>query len=196
MIDRVANKLGRPLSELPVVFKWFVPGPVDGSLCFGGEESAGASFLPPDGTAWATDKYGLIMVLLAAEITARIGKDPGEHYRELTEEFGTSYSTRIDASTTPEEKAKLQRLSPNAVQESDLAGKPITSRVTKAPGNQAPIRGLKLVAKSGWLTARPAGTDDIYKAYGESFQSESHLQSSLGEAQQIVSNALAYGVGA
>ena len=194
MIDRVVNKLGRRLSEVPVGFKWFVPGLVDGSFCFGGEESAGASFLRHDGTAWATDKDGLIMVLLAAEITARTGKDPGEHYRELTADFGTPYYTRIDAPATPEQKAKLQKLSAEAVKESDLAGEPITAKLTKAPGNQAPIGGLKVVAESGWFAARPSGTENIYKIYAESFKSESHLQAILGEAQEIVNNALGSGV--
>jgi phosphoglucomutase len=195
MIDRVVGKLGRRLSEVPVGFKWFVPGLVDGSFCFGGEESAGASFLRHNGTAWATDKDGLIMVLLAAEITARTGKDPGEHYRELTAEFGTPYYTRIDAPATPEQKAKLQKLSPDAVKESDLAGEPITAKLTKAPGNQAAIGGLKVVAKSGWFAARPSGTENIYKIYAESFKSEAHLQAILGEAQEIVNNALASGAG-
>jgi phosphoglucomutase len=193
MIDRVVSKLGRRLSEVPVGFKWFVPGLVDGSFCFGGEESAGASFLRHDGTAWATDKDGLIMVLLAAEITARTGKDPGEHYRELMAEFGTPYYMRIDAPATPEQKAKLQKLSPDAVRESDLAGEPITAKLTKAPGNQAPIGGLKVVAKSGWFAARPSGTENIYKIYAESFKSELHLQAILSEAQEIVNNALASG---
>jgi phosphoglucomutase len=193
MIDRVVNKLGRRLSEVPVGFKWFVPGLVDGLFCFGGEESAGASFLRQNGTAWATDKDGLIMVLLAAEITARTGKDPGQHYRELTAEFGTPYYTRIDAPATPEQKAKLQKLSPDAVKESDLAGEPITAKLTKAPGNQAPIGGLKVVAKSGWFAARPSGTENIYKIYAESFKSELHLQAILSEAQEIVNNALASG---
>jgi phosphoglucomutase len=195
MIDRVVAKLGRRLSEVPVGFKWFVPGLVDGSFCFGGEESAGASFLRHDGTAWATDKDGLIMALLAAEITARTGKDPGVHYRELTEEFGTPYYTRIDAPATPEQKAKLQKLSPEAVKESDLAGEPIAAKLTNAPGNQAPIGGLKVAAKSGWFAARPSGTENIYKIYAESFQSEAHLQAILSEAQKIVSNALGAGVG-
>jgi len=193
MIDRVVNKLGRRLSEVPVGFKWFVPGLVDGSFCFGGEESAGASFLRHDGTAWATDKDGLIMVLLAAEITARTGKDPGEHYRELTQEFGTPYYTRIDAPATPEQKAKLQKLSPDAVKESDLAGEAITAKLTKAPGNHAPIGGLKVVAKSGWFAARPSGTENIYKIYAESFKSQSHLQAILSEAEEIVGNALSSG---
>jgi phosphoglucomutase len=194
MIDRVVSKLGRRLSEVPVGFKWFVPGLVDGSFCFGGEESAGASFLRKDGTAWATDKDGLIMVLLAAEITASTGKDPGEHYRELTAEFGTPYYTRIDAPASPETKAKLQKLTPDAVKESDLAGEPIAAKLTKAPGNQAPIGGLKVVAKSGWFAARPSGTENIYKIYAESFESEAHLNAILSEAEEIVNNALGAGV--
>lgn len=196
MIDRVVSKLGRRLSEVPVGFKWFVPGLVDGSFCFGGEESAGASFLRQDGTAWATDKDGLIMVLLAAEITARTGKDPGEHYRELTTEFGMPYYTRIDAPATAEQKAKFEKLTPNAVKESDLASEPITAKLTKAPGNQAPIGGLKVIAKSGWFAARPSGTEEIYKIYAESFTSEAHLHAILSEAEQIVGNALALGVAA
>jgi phosphoglucomutase len=193
MIDRVVGKLGRRLSEVPVGFKWFVPGLVDGSFCFGGEESAGASFLRHDGTAWTTDKDGLIMVLLAAEITARTGKDPGEHYRELTNEFGTPYYKRIDAPATPEQKTKLQKLSPQAVKESDLAGEPIIAKLTKAPGNQAAIGGLKVTAKSGWFAARPSGTENIYKIYAESFKSESHLGAILSEAQEMVNNALGAG---
>ncbi|HEX7962260.1 MAG TPA: phosphoglucomutase (alpha-D-glucose-1,6-bisphosphate-dependent) [Terriglobales bacterium] len=190
MIDRVVQRLGRELSEVPVGFKWFVPGLIDGSFCFGGEESAGASFLRLDGTAWSTDKDGLIIALLAAEITARTGKDPGEHYRELTAELGTPYYTRIDAPATPEQKAQLQKLSPEAVKESDLAGERITAKLTRAPGNQAPIGGLKVVAKSGWFAARPSGTENIYKIYAESFKSESHLNAIVSEAQQIVNNAL------
>jgi phosphoglucomutase len=196
MIDRVVTKLGRKLSEVPVGFKWFVAGLVDGSFCFGGEESAGASFLRRDGSVWTTDKDGPIMDLLAAEITARTGKDPGQHYRELTAEFGNPHYTRIDAPATPEQKAKLQQLSPDAVKESELAGEPITAKLTKAPGNQAPIGGLKVVAKSGWFAARPSGTENIYKIYAESFESEPHLQAILGEAQDIVSNALGSGAGA
>jgi phosphoglucomutase len=190
MIDRVVKKLGRDLREVPVGFKWFVPGLVDGSYCFGGEESAGASFLRLDGTAWTTDKDGLIMNLLAAEITARTGKNPGEHYRELTAEFGTPYYTRIDAPATPEQKAKLAKLTPDAVRESDLAGEPITAKLTKAPGNDAPIGGLKVVAESGWFAARPSGTENIYKIYAESFKSQTHLSAILGEAQAMVNNAL------
>jgi phosphoglucomutase len=190
MIDRVVKKLGRELREVPVGFKWFVPGLVDGSYCFGGEESAGASFLRLDGTVWTTDKDGPIMDLLAAEVTARTGKNPGEHYRELTAEFGTPYYTRIDAPATPEQKAKLAKLTPGAVKESDLAGEPITAKLTKAPGNNAPIGGLKVVAESGWFAARPSGTENIYKIYAESFKSQTHLNAILSEAQQMVNNAL------
>jgi phosphoglucomutase len=190
MIDRVVKKLGRELREVPVGFKWFVSGLVDGSFCFGGEESAGASFLRLDGTAWTTDKDGLIMDLLAAEITERTGKNPGEHYRELTAEFGSPYYTRIDAPTTPEQKAKLQKLSPDVVKESDLAGEPITAKLTKAPGNDAPIGGLKVVAGNGWFAARPSGTENIYKIYAESFKSETHLAAIVSEAQQMVNIAL------
>jgi phosphoglucomutase len=190
MIDRVVKKLGHPLCEVPVGFKWFVPGLVDGSQCFGGEESAGASFLRLDGTVWTTDKDGLIMDLLAAEITARTGKDPGEHYRELTAEFGTPYYTRIDAPATPEQKASLQKLSPQAVKESTLAGEAITAKLTRAPCNNAEIGGLKVVAGSGWFAARPSGTENIYKIYAESFKDEAHLNAIINEAQAIVSNAL------
>ena len=191
MIDRVVNKLGRKLCEVPVGFKWFVPGLFDGSQCFGGEESAGASFLRLDGTVWTTDKDGPIMDLLAAEITARTGKDPGEHYRKLTMEFATPYYTRIDAPATPEQKASLQKLSPEAVKESSLAGESITAKLTRAPGNNAPIGGLKVVAKTGWFAARPSGTENIYKIYAESFKDEAHLNMIVSEAQAIVSNALA-----
>ena len=193
MIDKVVKKLGRKLLEVPVGFKWFVPGLVDGSCCFGGEESAGASFLRLEGTAWTTDKDGLIMDLLAAEITARTGKNPGEHYDELTAEFGDPYYTRIDAPATPEQKAKLQKLSPEAVKESDLAGEPITAKLTKAPGNDAPIGGLKVVAESGWFAARPSGTENIYKIYAESFKSQTHLNAIVSEAQAMVNNALGSG---
>jgi phosphoglucomutase len=190
MIDRVVKKLGRTLREVPVGFKWFVPGLIDGSYCFGGEESAGASFLRFDGTAWTTDKDGPIMDLLAAEITARTGKNPGEHYRELTAEFGIPYYTRIDAPATPEQKAKLEKLTPDAVKESALAGEPITAKLTKAPGNDAPIGGLKVVAESGWFAARPSGTENIYKIYAESFKSQTHLNAILSEAEEMVNHAL------
>jgi phosphoglucomutase len=190
MIDRVVNKLRRKLCEVPVGFKWFAPGLFDGSFCFGGEESAGASFLRHDGTVWTTDKDGPIMDLLAAEITARTGKDPGEHFRELTAEFGTPHYTRIDAAATPEQKARLGKLSPEAVKASQLAGEPIVAKLTRAPGNNAPIGGLKVVAASGWFAARPSGTENIYKIYAESFRDEAHLQKIVNEAQQIVSDAL------
>ena len=190
MIDRVVKKLGRELREVPVGFKWFVAGLVDGSYCFGGEESAGASFLRLDGTVWTTDKDGLIMDLLAAEITARTGKNPGEHYRDMTAEFGSPDYTRIDAPATPEQKAKLQKLSPDAVRESDLAGEPIIAKLTKAPGNNAPIGGLKVVAENGWFAARPSGTENIYKIYAESFKGQTHLKAIVSEAQEMVNNAL------
>jgi len=190
MIDKVVEKLGRQLREVPVGFKWFVPGLVDGSYCFGGEESAGASFIRRDGTVWTTDKDGPIMDLLAAEITACTGKNPGEHYRELTKEFGTPYYTRIDAPATPEQKASLQRLSPDAIKASDLAGEPITAKLTRAPGNQAPIGGLKVIAKTGWFAARPSGTEDIYKIYAESFKGQAHLNAIVSEAEEMVNQAL------
>ena len=189
MIDRVVRKRGRRLLEVPVGFKWFAPGLFDGSCCFGGEESAGASFLRLDGTVWTTDKDGLIMNLLAGEITARTDRDPGEHFRELTAEFGTPYYTRIDAAATPEQKQKLEKLSPEAVTESKLAGELITTRLTRAPGNNAPIGGLKVVAGSGWFAARPSGTENIYKLYAESFKSQAHLEAIVIEAQEIVNQA-------
>jgi phosphoglucomutase len=190
LIDRVVAKLGRRLHEVPVGFKWFVPGLFDGSCCFGGEESAGASFLRRDGTVWTTDKDGPIMDLLAAEITARTGKDPGEHFQELVREFGTSYYTRIDAAATPEQKARLQKLSAEAVKEESLAGEPITAKLTRAPGNDAPIDGLKIVTRSGWFAARPSGTENIYKIYAESFTSAAHLDALVGEAQALVDAAV------
>jgi len=190
MIDRVVNKLGRSLCEVPVGFKWFVPGLFNGSLCFGGEESAGASFLRKDGAVWTTDKDGPIMDLLAAEITARTNKDPGEIYQELTTEFGTPYYTRIDAPATPDQKARLQKLSPDAIANDTLAGEPITAKLTSAPGNGAPIGGLKVVTDSGWFAARPSGTENIYKIYAESFKDQSHLAAIVQEAQEIVTDAL------
>jgi phosphoglucomutase len=190
MIDRVVAKLGRRLSEVPVGFKWFAPGLFDGSCCFGGEESAGASFLRHDGTVWTTDKDGPIMDLLAAEITARTGKDPGEHYREFTAEFGAPRYTRIDESATPAQKAHLQKLSPEAVKESNLAGEPITAKLTRAPGNNAAIGGLKVVAAHGWFAARPSGTENIYKIYAESFKDQAHLDRIVDEARRIVNYAL------
>ncbi len=189
MIDRVVHKLGRRLSEVPVGFKWFAPSLFDGSYCFGGEESAGASFLRRDGSVWTTDKDGPIMNLLAAEITARKGKDPGEHYHALTAEFGTAYYTRIDAAATPEQKARLERLSPEAVKAPNLAGEPITAKLSRAPGNNAPIGGLKVVTRGGWFAARPSGTEAVYKIYAESFKDEQHLQAIVIDAQQIVSDA-------
>jgi len=190
MIDRVVARLGRRLSEVPVGFKWLGPHLFDASYCFGGEESAGASFLRQDGTAWATDKDGLIMVLLAAEITARTGRDPGEHYRALTEEFGTPYYARIDAPATPAQRAALGKLSPEAIEASTLAGEPITAKLTRAPGNGAPIGGLKVVAGNGWFAARPSGTESLYKVYAESFRSQDHLDAIVREAQAIVGRAV------
>jgi len=190
IIDRVVNKLGRRLFEVPVGFKWFVEGLIDGSLGFGGEESSGATFLRRDGTVWTTDKDGLVPNLLAAEITARTGKDPGEHYQQLTAEFGTPYYTRIDAPATLEQKARLEKLSPDAVAASTLAGDPITAKLTKAPGNNAPIGGLKVVADDGWFAARPSGTENIYKIYAESFKDQAHLDAIVSEAQEIVNDAL------
>ena len=191
MIDRVVNKLGRRRAEVPVGFKWFVPGLFDGSCCFGGEESAGASFLRHDGSVWTTDKDGPIMNLLAAEIAARTGKDPGEHYRELTAEFGTPLYTRIDAPATTEQKARLEKLSPAAVKDSTLAGEPIIAKLSRAPGNDAPIGGLKVVARGGWFAARPSGTEAVYKIYAESFKDDAHLDAIVSEAQTMVDNALA-----
>jgi phosphoglucomutase len=194
MIDRVVASLGRSLLEVPVGFKWFVPGLFDGSCAFGGEESAGASFVRRDGTVWTTDKDGLIMDLLAAEITARTGNEPGVHYRDLTAEFGTPHYKRIDAPATPDQKSALAKLSPDAVRDAELAGEPIIAKLTAAPGNGAPIGGLKVVTASGWFAARPSGTENIYKIYAESFRDEQHLDAMIAEAQQIVTNALAVGV--
>jgi phosphoglucomutase len=193
MIDRVVHKLGRKLYEVPVGFKWFAPGLFDGSVCFGGEESAGASFIRLDGSVWTTDKDGPIMDLLAAEIAARTGKEPGEHYRNLTHEFGTPYYTRIDAAATPEQKSRLSKLSPEAVKESTLAGDAITAKLTRAPGNNAAVGGLKVATAAGWFAARPSGTENVYKIYAESFKDPQHLEAILTEAQAIVNNALAGG---
>ncbi len=190
MIDRVVSKLGRQLAEVPVGFKYFAPHLLDGSYCFGGEESAGASFLRQDGTVWTTDKDGILLDLLAAEITARTGKDPGEHFRDLVAQFGMPNYTRIDAPATPEQKARLEKLSPEAVKASSLAGEPITATLTRAPGNNEPIGGLKVVATSGWFAARPSGTENLYKVYAESFRDEKHLEAIVSEAQKIVSRAL------
>jgi len=190
MIDRVVKRLGRRLFEVPVGFKWFVKGLIDGSLGFGGEESSGATFLRRDGTVWTTDKDGLVPNLLAAEITARTGKDPGEHYQELAAEFGTPYYTRIDAPATPEQKTRLAKLSPEAVATDMLAGEPITSKLTAAPGDGAPIGGLKVMTANGWFAARPSGTENIYKIYAESFKDQGHLEAIVSEAQEIVNDAL------
>jgi phosphoglucomutase len=191
MIDRVAAKLGRKLYEVPVGFKWFVDGLLDGSLGFGGEESAGASFARRDGTVWTTDKDGIVPALLAAEITARMGRDPGEIYRELTREFGEPCYDRVEAPATPEQKALLAKLSPQQVKLTELAGEKIQTVLTHAPGNGAPIGGLKVAAASGWFAARPSGTESIYKIYAESFQGGDHLRRLLEEAQTIVSDTLA-----
>jgi phosphoglucomutase len=191
LIDRVVERAGRRVSEVPVGFKWFTQGLLDGSYCFGGEESAGASFLRRDGTVWTTDKDGPVMGLLAAEITARTGREPGEHYRALTEEFGVSYYTRIDSPATADQKARLERLSPEAVKDTALAGEAITAKLTRASGNNAPIGGLKVAAPSGWFAARPSGTEALYKIYAESFRDESHLGAILSEAREMVNRALA-----
>ncbi len=191
LIDRVVKDLGRKLFEVPVGFKWFAPGLFDGSCCFGGEESAGASFLRRDGTVWTTDKDGLLLGLLAAEILARTGKDPAEHFRELAARFGTPHYVRLDAPATPEEKKRLSKLSPEAVTAAELAGEPIAAKLTRAPGNGAPIGGLKVVAGNGWFAARPSGTENIYKLYAESFKSQAHLDAIVKEAQEIVGRALA-----
>jgi phosphoglucomutase len=193
MIDRVVAKLGRKLYEVPVGFKWFVDGFLDGSLGFGGEESAGASFLRRDGSVWTTDKDGIVPALLSAEITAKTGRDPGEIYRGLTAEFGEPCYKRVDAPATPEEKKALEKLSPEQVRFTDLAGEKIEAFITHAPGNGAPLGGIKVVAENGWFAARPSGTEEIYKIYAESFRGEDHLRLILEEAQTIVANALKAG---
>lgn len=190
MIDRVAADLGRKLAEVPVGFKWFVDGLVDGSYGFGGEESAGASFLRMDGTTWSTDKDGIILDLLAAEITAKTGKDPAEHYKELEAKFGSPVYERIDAPATPEQKAVLKKLSPDMVTATEMAGEKIKQKLTRAPGNDAEIGGLKVVTENGWFAARPSGTEDIYKIYAESFKGEEHLKAIQEEAKKIVSTAI------
>ncbi|AXS81956.1 MULTISPECIES: phosphoglucomutase (alpha-D-glucose-1,6-bisphosphate-dependent) [Marinobacter] len=190
MIDRVTTKLGRQLYEVPVGFKWFVDGLLDGLLGFGGEESAGASFLRRDGSVWTTDKDGIVPALLAAEITARMGRDPGEIYRELTREFGEPAYDRVEAPATPAQKAMLSKLSPQQVRISQLGGEKIDRILDRAPGNNAPIGGIKVVSASGWFAARPSGTEDIYKIYAESFRGEDHLRALLSEAQTIVDQAL------
>jgi phosphoglucomutase len=191
LIDRVVEALGRKLSEVPVGFKFFVEGLFSGAYCFGGEESAGASFLRRDGTVWTTDKDGPIMGLLAAEMTARAGKDPGEFYRELTARFGTPFYTRIDVPATPAERAAMERLSAEAVTAKELAGEPILAKLSAAPGNKAPIGGLKVITASGWFAARPSGTENIYKIYAESFKDQAHLEEIVNEAQVVVSKTLA-----
>jgi len=190
MIDRVAASLDRRLVEVPVGFKWFVPGLLDGSVAFGGEESAGASFLRRDGSVWTTDKDGLLLCLLAAEITAVTGQSPGEHYRRLTSRFGEPAYARVDAPATRQEKAVLSRLSPQQVTATELAGEPIVAKLTSAPGNGAPIGGLKVTTESGWFAARPSGTEDVYKIYAESFRGPDHLALIQTEARQVVSAAL------
>lgn len=190
IIDRLVADFGRPLKEVPVGFKWFVSGLLDGSFCFGGEESAGASFLRRDGTPWSTDKDGIIMGLLAAEIVARTGIDPGQIYRELTERLGKPYYTRIDAAATPAQKAAIGKLKPEDIKAGDLAGEPILAKLTRAPANDAPIGGLKISTKNGWFAVRPSGTEDIYKLYAESFISQSHLEEILTGAQKILQDTL------
>jgi phosphoglucomutase len=196
MIDRVTARLGRRLYEVPVGFKWFVAGLLDGSLGFGGEESAGASFHRLDGTVWTTDKDGIVPALLAAEITARTGRDPGVLYRELGRDLGEAASDRVEARATPAQKAILAKLSPEQVRHSELGGEKILARLTRAPGNDAPIGGLKVVTQNGWFAARPSGTEDIYKIYAESFRGTNHLQAIVADAQTIVSDALAATPGA
>ncbi|MFO7845218.1 MAG: phosphoglucomutase (alpha-D-glucose-1,6-bisphosphate-dependent) [Balneolaceae bacterium] len=190
MIDRVAKSIGRPLSEVPVGFKWFVDGLLDGTYGFGGEESAGASFLKKDGTPWSTDKDGIIMNLLSAEITAKTGKNPSEHYKILEEKFGSPVYERLDAPATIEEKTILKNLSPDQVQADQLAGEPILKKLTRAPGNDAPIGGLKVETENGWFAARPSGTEDIYKIYTESFKGKDHLKNIQKEAISIVDSVL------
>ncbi len=190
MLDRVSDKLKRKLYEVPVGFKWFVDGLFDGSLTFGGEESAGASFARKNGSVWSTDKDGIILALLAAEMTARLGKDPGEIYKELTQELGNPIYDRVEAKATPEQKERLKKLSSKQITSSDLAGEKIQSILTQAPGNSAPIGGVKVITKNGWFAARPSGTEDIYKIYAESFLGKDHLKKILADAQNIVNNAL------
>jgi phosphoglucomutase len=190
MIDRVADSLGRKLIEVPVGFKWFVPGLVSGTIGFGGEESAGASFLRLDGKVWTTDKDGIIPALLASEILAVTGKTPSQHYHELTERFGNPAYARVDAPATPAEKATLAGLSPEQVTATDLAGEPITAKLTRAPGNDAPIGGLKVTTESAWFAARPSGTENVYKIYAESFKGPEHLALVQEQAREVVSDAL------
>jgi phosphoglucomutase len=193
MIDRVSARLQRPLYEVPVGFKWFVEGLLTGRLGFGGEESAGSSFLRRDGSVWTTDKDGIIACLLSAEITARMGKDPGEIYRELTKELGDPVYERIDAPATPAQKAALAKLSPSDIHAKEVAGEQIEQILTAASGNSSPIGGIKVIAKNGWFAARPSGTEEIYKIYAESFLGEDHLRQIQKEAQAMVSETLARG---
>src|SRR5712692_1078400 len=195
LIDRVAADIGRPLVEVPVGFKWFVPGLLEGSLAFGGEESAGASFLRRDGSVWSTDKDGILLCLLAAELTAKLGRDPGELYRALTQRLGEPVYKRVDARATSVQKDLLKRLSPEDVRTTELAGEPIVNVLTRAPGNNAPIGGLKVVAPNGWFAARPSGTEDTYKIYAESFLGQDHLQRILDEAQALVGDVFSASVG-
>jgi phosphoglucomutase len=195
LIDRVAADLGRRLVEVPVGFKWFVPGLLEGSLAFGGEESAGATFLRRDGSPWTTDKDGILLCLLAAELTAKLGRDPGELYRELTQRLGEPVYRRVDARATPQQKDLLKRLSPQDVRTTELAGEPIAEVLTRAPGNAAPIGGIKVVARNGWFAARPSGTEDTYKIYAESFLGPDHLQRIIDEAQALVTEAFAARIG-
>ena len=191
IIDRVAKGLNRPMLEVPVGFKWFVDGLIDGTLGFVGEESAGATFLRRNGGVWTTDKDGLILGLLSAEMTATTGKDPGILYNELTAKYGAPVYQRIDAEATPEQKAKLGKLSPSQVTAKELAGEPITSILTEAPGNHAPIGGLKVTTENGWFAARPSGTEDVYKIYAESFNGQAHLTQIQTEAKALVAKAIA-----
>lgn len=186
MIDRVVKKLGRGLVEVPVGFKWFSAGLINGSLGFGGEESAGASFLRRDGSVWTTDKDGLVMGLLAAEMTARLGKDPSRIYGDVTRDLGVSFYERIDAPASSAQKAVLKTLAPKRVESTELAGEPIEAKVARAPGNDQPIGGIKVVAKSGWFAVRTSGTEDVYKIYAESFRSQDHLQLIEREAQALI----------
>jgi phosphoglucomutase len=186
----VVEKFGRKLFEVPVGFKWYSDGLLNGSLCFGMEESAGASFLRKDGTVWNTDKDGILLGLLAAEMTARAGKDPGEYYQELTARLGVPYYLRIDAPATPEQKSRLRGLAPEAVSVRELAGEPILAKLTRAPGNGGSIGGLKVVTPNGWFAARPSGTENIYKLYAESFKSQTHLEGIVEEARGILSRVL------
>jgi len=185
MIDRVVSKLGRKLVEVPVGFKWFVDGLLGGTLGFGGEESAGASFLRRDGTVWTTDKDGIIAGLLAAEITARMGRDPGELYGQLTQELGHSFYERIDAPATPQQKKAMKAFDPVQLDIKELAGEPVQTVLSRAPGNHEPIGGIKIIAKSGWFAARPSGTEDVYKIYAESFRDREHLRQIQYEAQSL-----------